>query len=31
MNNQELTLLTEGQIWGDDSESQLEVLKEYGT
>jgi len=31
MNNQELTLLTEGQIWGNNSESQLKVLKKYGT
>ncbi len=27
----ELTLLSEGQIWGNDSEPQLEVLKKYGT
>ena len=27
----ELTLLSEGQIWGNDKENQLEVLKKYGT
>lgn len=27
----QLTLLTEGQVWGDDRENQLEVLKKYGT
>ena len=27
MNNQKLTLLSEGQIWGNDNEPQLEVLK----
>ena len=27
----ELTLLTEGQVWGNDNEEQLEVLKKYGT
>ena len=27
----ELTLLSEGQIWGNSSEPQLEVLKKYGT
>ena len=27
----ELTLLTDGQIWGNDNEEQLEVLKKYGT
>lgn len=27
----ELTLLTEGQVWGNDSERQLDVLKKYGT
>lgn len=27
----ELTILTEGQIWGNDEEKQLEVLKKYGT
>ena len=31
MNNQDLTLLSEGQIWGNDKESQLEVMREYGT
>ena len=31
MNNQDLTLLSEGQIWGNDKESQLEVIREYGT
>lgn len=33
MNNQapELTLLSEGQIWGNSSEFQLEVIKKYGT
>lgn len=31
MNNQELTLLSEGQIWGNSNESQLEVIKKYGT
>lgn len=33
MNNQtpELTLLSEGQIWGNSSEPQLEVIKKYGT
>ncbi len=31
MNNQDLTLLSEGQIWGNDNESQLEVMKKYGT
>ena len=31
MNNQELTLLTEGQIWGNNFGSQLKVLKKYGT
>lgn len=30
MNNQELTLLSEGQIWGNSSEKQLEVLQKYG-
>ena len=29
-NSFELTLLSEGQIWGNDKESQLEVLKKYG-
>ena len=27
----ELTLLTDGQVWGNDNEEQLEVLKKYGT
>ena len=27
----ELTLLTVGQIFGDENEKQLEVLKKYGT
>lgn len=31
MNNQELTLLSEGQIWGNNNESQLDVMKKYGT
>ena len=31
MNNQDLTLLPEGQIWGNDKESQLEVMRKYGT
>ena len=36
MNNQELTLLSEGQIWGkriwsNSNESQLKVIKKYGT
>ena len=31
MNNQDLTLLSEGQIWGNDKESQLEVMRKYGT
>ena len=33
MNNQapELTLLSEGQIWGNSREPQLEVIKKYGT
>ena len=30
MNNQNLTLLSEGQIWGNSSENQLEVLRKYG-
>ena len=30
-NSQELTLLSEGQIWGNDKESQLEVMRKYGT
>lgn len=31
MNGQNLTLLSAGQIWGDDIESQLEVIRKYGT
>ena len=33
MNNQNLTLtlLSEGQIWGNDIEPQLEVMRKYGT
>ena len=34
MNSQDLTLLSEGQIWGiwgNGSESQLEVIRKYGT
>ncbi len=31
MINYELTLLSEGQIWGNDKENQLKVLKKYGT
>ena len=31
MNSQDLTLLSEGQIWGNSNESQLEVLRKYGT
>lgn len=31
MNNQDLTLLSDGQIWGNDKESQLEVIRKYGT
>ena len=27
----QLTLLTEGQVWGNDRENQLEVLRKYGT
>ncbi|MBP3921240.1 MAG: ATP-binding protein [Bacilli bacterium] len=30
-NNQDLTLLSEGQIWGNDNEAQLEVIRKYGT
>ena len=30
MRGQGLTLLSEGQIWGNDSEPQLEVIKKYG-
>lgn len=28
---QDLTLLSEGQIWGNSSEPQLKVIKKYGT
>lgn len=31
MKNFELTLLTKEQIWGNETEEQLEVLKKYGT
>ena len=31
MNSQNLTLLSEGQIWGNSNESQLEVIRKYGT
>ena len=31
MQDFELTLLTAGQIWGNESEEQLDVLKKYGT
>ncbi len=31
MNSQDLTLLSEGQIFGSDSESQLEVIRKYRT
>lgn len=31
MNSQDLTLLSEGQILGNDKESQLEVIRKYGT
>ena len=31
MNSQDLTLLSEGQIWGNSNESQLEVIRNYGT
>ena len=31
MNSQDLTLLSEGQIWGNSSESQLKVIRKYGT
>ena len=31
MNSQDLTLLSEGQIWGKRNESQLEVIRKYGT
>lgn len=30
MNNQNLTLLSEGQIWGNDKESKLGVIRKYG-
>ena len=30
MNSQGLTLLSEGQIWGNSNESQLEVIRKYG-
>ena len=30
MNSQNLTLLSEGQIWGNSSEPQLEVIRKYG-
>lgn len=31
MNSQDLTLLSEGQIWGNSNEFQLEVIRKYGT
>lgn len=31
MNSQDLTLLSAGQVCGDDNEEQLEVIKKYGT
>ena len=31
MKEHDLTLLSEGQIWGNSSESQLEVIRKYGT
>ena len=31
MNSQDLTLLSEGQIWGNSIEPQLEVIRKYGT
>ena len=31
MNSQDLTLLSEGQIWGNSNESRLEVIRKYGT
>ena len=31
MNSQTLILLSEGQIWGNSSEHQLEVIRKYGT
>ena len=29
-NSFELTLLSEGQIWGNDKERQLDVIRKYG-
>ena len=31
LTNEQLTLLTDGQVWGNYRENQLEVLKRYGT
>ena len=31
MNSQDLTLLSAGQVFGDDNEEQLEVIRKYGT
>ena len=31
MNSQDLTLLSAGQVFGDDNEEQLEAIKKYGT
>ncbi len=31
MFEQQLTLMSEGQIWGNDQEAQLEVIKKYGS
>ena len=31
MKEHDLTLLSEGQIWGNSNESQLEVIRKYGT
>ena len=31
MNSHDLTLLSDGQIWGNSNESQLEVMRKYGT
>lgn len=31
MNKPEITLLSEGQIWGTKREAQLEVIRKYGT
>ena len=31
IDDMELTLLSDGQIWGNDKESQLEVIRKYGT